>query len=135
MARSKRTITVNPQYFIDQISRNVSEHELQGWVVDLAERTGWEWRHAKDSRRQDLNGLPDLILWNVEQRTLIWVELKREVKKLTVDHLNKRSGTFVQGQTETIEALQACGQVVYVWRPSDWHAGTIDVVLKAGRED
>lgn len=121
-------VTVAQDYYQRQVAKGISEKELMEWVVDMAHLLGWQTRHLHDSRAQNMSGLPDLLLWHEGQRMTIWAELKTEKGKLTTGHLTRR-GKLVEGQAETIEALRACGQVVYVWRPSNWMDGTIQKVL------
>lgn len=83
---------------------------LMGWVVwhDNATNAPRRCPDCGSVRKVPRNapGLPDLIL--VRRPRLIWVELKAQRGKISPD------------QAAWIEALQACGQEVFVWRPSQW---------------
>jgi hypothetical protein len=83
----------------------LSERRFQGQVVRLARLFGWSTYHTWDSRRSD-PGFPDLVM--VRRPRIVWAELKSERGRLTAD------------QKAWIEELRACGQSVYVWRPSSW---------------
>lgn len=120
---------VDPAYFRRQEARAIAEAELREWVCDLASLNGWQWRYVRDSRAQNVAGLPDLFLWHEKRQLQIWVELKVERGKLSKSRLNTR-GTLIEGQEETIASLQAAGAIVYIWRPSDWLDGDIETVLR-----
>jgi hypothetical protein len=81
----------------------VSEKAWQGQVVELARMLGWRHFHAFDSRRSP-SGYPDLTL--VRDR-VVWVELKSE------------SGKPSAAQRSWLDALEAAGAEVYLWKPSD----------------
>jgi hypothetical protein len=74
-------------------------------VVRYARLMGWSAYHTYDSRRSAA-GFPDLVL--VRRPRVVWAELKSERGRLTDD------------QRAWIEELRACGQAVFVWRPSNW---------------
>jgi hypothetical protein len=57
-------------------------------------------------------------MWHVEQKRLIFAELKREKGKLS------------ESQKVVLAELETLGVEVYVWRPSDWD--TILELLKGG---
>jgi VRR-NUC domain len=82
---------------------DVSEQEWQTQVVRLARLLGWRHFHPFNSRRSP-SGFPDLCL--VRDR-VVFAELKTERGKPSAE------------QAHWIEALEAAGAEVYVWRPSD----------------
>lgn len=94
--------------------RSISEKAYQASLCDLAERYGWKFRHFHDSRRQvkpgvlvgdkDAAGWPDLVL--VRPPEILFVEVKSEL------------GTVEPEQEEWLGYLEACGQEVFVTRPS-----------------
>lgn len=85
----------------------LSEKAWQEQVLELAGYYRWEHFHVYDSRRSD-PGWPDLVL--VRPPELVFVELKTD------------RGRLRAAQTAWLERLAACGQEVYVWRPSDFDA-------------
>lgn len=74
-------------------------------VIELAELLGWRVWHVYDSRRQKVEGMPDLIL--VRER-VVWAELKGP--RTRVEPI----------QVEVLDQLRATGAEVYLWRPKDW---------------
>lgn len=50
------------------------EAAFQTWVIDLARLRGWLCAHVRDSRRQDTDGLPDLVC--ARNGVVILLELK-----------------------------------------------------------
>ena len=102
------------------LARAMTEAALQQAVIECAKTLGWVVRHIRDSRRQNAEGLPDLLLLHPRQRRVLWAELKRE------------KGTMSLEQDLVIDALLECGQMVYLWRPSDWLSGGIERVLRSG---
>ena len=83
----------------------LSEADFQAQIVKLATTRGWRVKHEYDSRRGD-PGWPDLRM--LRPPRAIDVEVKTEKGRLSKD------------QREVLDLLAACGQVVYLWRPSDW---------------
>jgi len=85
------------------------EKDFQERVCHLARLYHWRIYSIPDSRRVSMAGYPDLTMWNVEQKRLIFAELKREKGKVS--------------ESQKI-VLSELGQLVqcevYVWRPSDW---------------
>ena len=71
-----------------------------------------------DSRRVSLSGYPDLTMWNVKQKRLMFAELKREKGKVS------------ESQKIVLSELSTLGVEVYLWRPSDWDS--ILEILKGG---
>lgn len=89
---------------IDRIP--VTEADLREQVRDLCKLFGWKiyfsWTSLHSPR-----GFPDLVLVNPEQKRVVYAELKSEKGKVTPQ------------QQEWLDALKACGQEVYLWRPAD----------------
>ena len=95
----------------------MSESQLQGVVIETAQRFGWMVHHdrpAQNSRgdwRTAISGhpgFPDLVL--VRDGQVLFVELKSDSGRL--------SKTQEQWKIAFDGALE-------VWRPADWQAGTI----------
>ena len=84
------------------------EKDFQLRVMHLAKLFRWQCYAIPDSRRASLAGYPDLTMWNVEQKRLIFAELKREKGKLS------------ESQKVVLSELETLGVEVYVWRPSDF---------------
>lgn len=89
---------------IDRIA--VTEAGLREQIRDLCKLFGWKmyftWRSIHSPA-----GFPDLVLANPEQKRVVYAELKREKGKVTPE------------QEEWLNTLEACGQEVWLWRPSD----------------
>ena len=83
-----------------------TEADLREQIRTLCELYGWLMYFTWNSRHSP-SGFPDLVLAQPEYRRLIYAELKSDEGRLT------------KHQAEWIEALRACGQAVYVWRPED----------------
>ena len=81
----------------------MTEKQWQSQVVQLAKQWGWRVFHPYLS----IKSAPDLHLSHEARRQVIYAELKREKGKLT------------ERQGEYLDHLRACGQQVFVWRPSD----------------
>ena len=98
----------------------ISEKEFAQAVVELAEALGWMvWRTWVSLHSP--KGEPDLRMVNVDQRRVVWAEVKSDKGKLTA------------AQAEAILTLRSSGAEVYVWRPGDWEK--IQAVLKGERPD
>lgn len=82
-------------------------------VVAYARLMGWRSYHTHDSRRSDA-GFPDLVL--IRRPRIVWVELKADRGRLTGE------------QRAWLDDLRACGQEVFLWRPSDFRE--IEKVLR-----
>ena len=84
----------------------VTERDLREWIRDLCKLFGWKmyftWRSFHSPA-----GFPDLVLANPEQKRVIFAELKSE------------KGQPTPKQIEWLDALDACGQEVYLWKPGD----------------
>jgi len=85
------------------------EKDFQERVCHLARLYHWRIYSIPDSRRVSLAGYPDLTMWNVEQKRLIFAELKREKGKVSESQ-----------KVVLSELVQLPHCEVYVWRPSDW---------------
>lgn len=106
--------------------RLMSEAEWQQQVIDLAHIHGWRVYHARPAQNgrgdwrtpvaADGKGWPDLTL--VRDKVL-FVELKSESGRLTTE------------QRHWLDALQAAGAHVAVWRPRDFD--TVLDTLKRNR--
>jgi hypothetical protein len=90
-----------------------SEAEWKETVMKLLRFGGWQWFSVKDGRK--MNTILDITAW---RERLIHIELKTEKGRLTKDRFV--DGHFVKGQATLIPELEAAGQEVYVWRPSDY---------------
>ena len=101
---------------------------LREAVELLAHQLGYETRHIRDSRRQNVSDLPDLFL--VRGRLLVrgmlgramWIDLKREGKYPT------------PGQFSMMSRMGEAGLEVYLFRPSDLFSGRILAILRGIEE-
>lgn len=91
-----------------------SEAHFQGRVVRLARVLGWRDYHTRDSQGS-APGFPDLILLRPP--------------RLVVAELKSQHGRLTRPQREWLAEFRACGDEVYVWRPSDFEQ--IKRVLRA----
>ena len=94
--------------------------EFMPAVIELAERRGWRVYHTHDSRRS-AKGFPDLCM--VRNGSLIFAELKSEKGVTTPEQqawLADLLGVIVEGAAVN----------VYLWRPEQWHDGTIERALR-----
>jgi hypothetical protein len=98
----------------------VTEAELQSNVRQVARLGGFITYHTNDSRRSD-KGFPDLVMVHPMTGRVVYAELKSE------------KGRIRPEQQQWIDALARGGHTVHVWRPEDWHDGTIREVLMAER--
>lgn len=94
------------------------ESELQSNVLDLVRVLGGTGYHTHDSRRSAA-GFPDLVIVFGRPGGLLFAELKSRAGKATTDQL------------VWLDRLRAAGAAAYLWRPDDWHDGTIAAVLTA----
>lgn len=111
--------------FVEQRARDLKaacdlmpESELQAAVAGACRELDLKHYHTHNSRRSE-KGWPDSVI--VGPHGVLYRELKRQ------------SGYPTRDQREWIAALTAAGQDVAVWRPSDWHDGTIARQLAAIR--
>lgn len=93
----------------------MSEAELQANVEEMLTLLGWRFIHDRDSRKNNA-GFPDICA--VRRGRLLFAELKTT------------RGRFRTEQRLWLEALAMTDVEVYEWRPRDWHAGTIEEVLR-----
>ena len=99
----------------------ISEKEFQKQVTDFATLRGWRWAHFRPVQNGQGRwrtpvaghgkGFPDLVL--VRGEWLIFVELKTEKGKLTLDQLAWK------GALEAVQ-ISAFNVSYRVWRPSYW---------------
>jgi hypothetical protein len=103
----------------------MSEDDLLRCVLDLAKLYGWRSFHARPAMTAmgyrtavsgDGRGFPDLIM--LKDADLLVVELKVDGKRPTRE------------QEDWLEAFYPIALDATVWRPADWHDGTILRVLK-----
>ena len=103
---------------------------MQAAVVELAHRLGYLCAHFNPAQVRggrwatpvsaDAAGFPDLILAHTNPGTVaIAAELKTDV------------GRVSEQQHRWLDALDASGLYAVVWRPRDWHAGTVEETLRA----
>lgn len=92
--------------------RQVSEHDWQTIVVNIARINGWSVYWPPTNRpgprgaiQQIVAGWPDLAF--VREGEFFLAELKREIGKTSPE------------QDEWIRLLRSAGLEVYIWRPSD----------------
>ena len=83
----------------------MTEAQFQKWITDTAELYRWTWRHARDSRRQNLSDLPDLML--IREPRLLFLEVKT------------MKGKVSDGQRTMLDRLIKCDVEAYLVRPSD----------------
>lgn len=93
-------------------ARNMTEAQLQACVIAAAQRRGWEHYHTHDSRRSS-PGFPDLVLVHVEQKRVIYRELKTQIGRIRPE------------QKTWLANLTAVGVDAGIWRPIDWFNQTI----------
>jgi len=84
----------------------VKESDLREWVRDLSRLLGYKFYFSWTSLHSP-RGFPDLVLVSVEQKRVIYAELKTE------------KGQPSDKQIEWLDALFEAGQEVYLWRPHD----------------
>lgn len=104
-AQETRSGTRRPRNVLDDA---ISEKDFSQQFSDAAKMYGWTMRyHTFDSRRSS-PGFPDWVLIHPGRGECIFVELKNERGKLS------------RHQQNWIKALEAAGQRVFVFKPSDW---------------
>ncbi len=84
----------------------VSEKEWMAQVVAWARRAGWDHYHSWNSRHSPA-GFPDLVLVRPRTYEILFIEVKTE------------RGRVTHAQWKWLADLEACGERVLVWRPSD----------------
>ena len=112
------TKPIDPKVLLAHAMKEEGKGGLRESVELLARQCGYVTRHIRDSRGQNVLGMPDELLLHPKQRRLIWAELKRE------------KGTTTLDQDLYMQALIECGEEVYLWRPSDLYNDTILAILK-----
>lgn len=110
----------------ERLFRDTREDAFQRQVTDLASALGWSWVHFRPGRTERGwvtpvqgplgKGWPDLQLVHTQQRRVLFIELKRERSRCSVE------------QFAVLLTLAAAGAEVGVWRPSDLE-GTVLAVL------
>ena len=121
---------VDPRTVLARAMKEEGHGGLREAVELLARQLGYEVRHIRNSRGQNVSDLPDLFLVRAGQRLrnrsvsgrAMWVELKREGKKPTA------------GQEVMLRLMGRAGLEAYVFRPSDLFAGTILAILRGIEE-
>ena len=107
----------------------MTEAELQCATIELARWLGYRCAHFgiglsrkgwRTPAHGDAAGFPDLVL--VGNGRVLYRELKVGRNRLTVE------------QGEWLEALEAAGCDVGVWRELDWNAGAIEAELRGEDE-
>jgi hypothetical protein len=107
MARRTRT----PELFSGKDLVNLElERDFQNRVIEVATLNRWRVYAIGDSRRATMAGYPDLTMWNIHQRRLIFAELKREKGRVS------EAQKMVLGELEQIPGAEC-----YLWRPSQWN--------------
>ena len=98
------------------MTTKLTETDFMDSVIDLAHLCGWRVHHSRPAWTakgwctpiQGDAGFPDLVLVHEERELLVFAELKAERGKVT------------PAQKLWLWALQAAGQTVHTWRPSQW---------------
>ena len=109
----------------------VSEAELQAFVVKTARLLGWRVFHPKFSIGSDA-GWPDLCAVHPQQQRVLWMELKREGRWPTRTRLV--NGRLRQGQDAWLSTLLEAGQEAYLVWPSDRDA-VAELLYDGSRRD
>ena len=94
----------------------MSESVLQKNVIEYAKWLGYTLIYHTWNSIHSPSGFPDLVLCRPSDKRIIYIELKSEKGPLTKPAPMRPNWT---SQEEWIEGLEACGQEVYVFRPSD----------------
>jgi hypothetical protein len=105
----------------------MSERELQKNVIDYARKLGYTLIYHTWNSIHSPSGFPDLVLCRPSDKRIIYIELKSEKGHLTKWNPMRPNWT---SQEEWIEGLEACGQEVYVFRPSDLDSDRIINILQ-----
>lgn len=82
-----------------------TEAQLQDLVEGMLDTFGWHHWHVTDARRQDLEGVPDVIAYRGPR--LLFAELKVP------------GYTTTDVQAVHLEALARTGAEVHLWYPAD----------------
>lgn len=86
------------------IDEKAAEKDFQAAVSKRAKELGWRGYHTHDSRKSE-KGFLD---WVGVRERVVWMELKSANGQPTAEQLC------------WMEALEAAGQEVYLFRPEDW---------------
>ena len=119
---------VDPRAVLAHAMREEGPGGLREAVELIAHQFGYEVRHIRDSRGQNVSDLPDLfcVHGGIPSRAILgramWIELKREGKHQT------------PGQMNMMKLIGEAGYEVYVFHPSDLYAGTILAILRGIEE-
>lgn len=98
-----------------------TEDQLLEAIREYALFKKWLCYHTHDSRRSE-PGFPDLVL--VRGGRLIFAELKKETEYPTPEQKK-----WLHQLDKVVSAFnESVG--IYVWRPSDWHSGRIEAILR-----
>lgn len=109
---------------VEQLAAAMPEAELLANIRTLAGWRGWLVYHTQRSERSE-PGFPDLVLVHPKRGRLIFAELKSQRGKVSPAQQRWIDGLGdVAGTGDDAGALE-----VFVWRPVDWLAGTIQRVL------
>jgi hypothetical protein len=84
---------------------DISEKNFEQQVKELARVNNWLYYHTYRSTHS-VKGFPDCVM--VRGSRVIFAELKRE------------DGKVSEFQEQWLKTLAEAGQVVYLWRPSDY---------------
>jgi len=112
----------------------VTEDELLIGVTDLMTAGKWRWVHFRRSDKAKMMGhagLPDIIAVSASRRRLLFIELKGSRGRTAPEQhewladLLRVSGQVVEPSAGMILTAYRMPEV-YVWKPSDWHDGTIE---------
>lgn len=129
MPRKTDDTPINPAYFQRQVAKDVSEAELQEWVIEAMRARGYLVFHPRVSRNSE-PGFPDLVAAKRGCVTL-FIECKKEKGKLTPGRMAPRSNRWLPGQDEWAEVLDNRADVRYLLiRPWDWLSGEIGKELR-----
>jgi len=109
----------------------VTEDELLIGVTDLLTAGKWRWVHFRRSDKAKMMGhagLPDIIAVSASRRRLLFIELKAGRGRIDDDQY-EWLGAFQAVAGVVVDEGSLTGHrmpEVYVWKPSDWHDGTIE---------
>jgi hypothetical protein len=95
----------------------IRERDLQECLRQLCKTHRWKYYHTHRSQHSPA-GFPDTVA--LPPLRTVYAELKREHEEPSED------------QREWLWALAERGHEVYLWRPSHWLAGTIEMTLRHG---
>ena len=130
MAREATGMTGNPTAKAAAPYRDMHEtKEFMPAVIAMAEMRGWRVYHTHDSRRS-AKGFPDLCM--VRGSRLLFVELK-SVKGVVAPEQHEwllALREVVESEGDSGYGSGGTGIGVHLWRPEQWHDGTIERVLR-----